>query len=403
MTLLCAPVKQFKQSEKVDLIETIDKTLYQQGRPRYVDVDWKTPVLPPGDVIVSYHNYEETPDLEAVLKILQQAHPKAHFYKIATMATSTLDSLRMLDFLQKHPKIIGLCMGELGAITRISAPIFHVPIMYAPLCEEDINAPGQIIVDQLQEIYHFSQLNPETKIFGLIGDPVHRSPGHLYHNDVFRKKTRNGVYVKMVVRPSELSDFIDFSKKLPFGGLSVTAPLKEAVIPFLDEIDPVSREQGAINTLVFKKGKIFGYNTDGDAALDVLSDVIHKTIVILGAGGAAKAIAYSAVQRKAEVVIVNRTADKARSLAESLGCGWSQTIPKYDILINATSVSMPIDEDDLVQGKTVMEIALYETEFLKAARRKGCQAIDGMPMYLKQAAAQQELWFDTFQSNRRCC
>lgn len=394
MTLLCAPVKQFKLSEKVDLIETIDKTLYQQGRPRYVDVDWKTPVLPTGDVIVSYHNTEETPDLEAVLKMLQKAHPKAHFYKIATMATSTLDSLRMLNFLMKHPKIIGLCMGELGAITRICAPIFQVPIMYAPLCEEDINAPGQIVVDQLQEIYHFNDLNPETKIFGLIGDPVHRSPGHLYHNDAFRKKARNGVYVKMALRPSELSDFFALVKKLPFGGLSVTAPLKEAVIPFLDEIDPTARNQGAVNTLVFKDGKIFGYNTDGTAALDVLGDVSNKTIVILGAGGAAKAIAYTAVQRKAEVVIVNRTADKARILAKSLGCRWNPTIPKYDVLINATSVSMPIAEDDLVQGESVMEIALYETDFLKAARRKGCHVIDGMPMYLKQAAAQQELWFD---------
>lgn len=393
MTMLCAPVKHFKLSEKVDLIETVDKTVYQEGRPRYVDVDWKTPVLPSGDVIVSYHNYEETPELETVLKVIRQAHPKAHFYKIATMAKSTLDSLRMLDFLQRHPGIIGLCMGDLGTITRISAPLFQVPIMYAPLCEQDQNAPGQLTVDQLNEIYQFRLLNTKTRIFGLIGDPVHRSPGHLYHNDVFRTKARNGVYVKMVVQPSELSDFFALAKKLPFGGLSVTAPLKEAVIPFIDVMDPTAREQGAINTLVFKEGKIYGYNTDGPAALDALGNVVNKTVVILGAGGAAKAIAFIAVQRKARVVIVNRTADKARSLAESLGCSWSQTIPTYDILVNATSASMPIAEDDLVQGKTVMEIALYETDFLKAARRKGCQVIDGMPMYLNQAAAQQRLWF----------
>ena len=98
-------------TEKADFLELdqgTHKTLYQQGRARYIDVDWKTPVLPGGDVIVSYHNFEETPNLEAILKILQMKHPKAHLYKIATMARSTLDSLRMLEFLQRHPGIIGL-------------------------------------------------------------------------------------------------------------------------------------------------------------------------------------------------------------------------------------------------------------------------------------------------------
>ena len=136
------------------------KFFISRGEPRYIDVDWKTPTLPSGDVIVSYHNYEETPNLEAILKILQMTHPKAHLYKIATMAKSTLDSLRMLEFLQRHPGIIGLCMGDLGTLTRICAPIFQVPIMYAPLSEEDKNAPGQLLVDQLCEIYQFRALNP---------------------------------------------------------------------------------------------------------------------------------------------------------------------------------------------------------------------------------------------------
>jgi 3-dehydroquinate dehydratase/shikimate dehydrogenase len=393
MTLLCAPVKQLKATDKVDLQEIDEgscKTI--QGKANYIDVDWKTKTLPSGKIIVSYHNFEETPDLEDVLKTLQEAHPQAHFYKIATMARSTLDSFRMMEFLQKHPKMIGLCMGELGTVTRICAPIFDVPLMYAPLVEEDKNAPGQLLVDQLQEIYHFKLLNQETKIFGLIGDPVHRSIGHLFHNDFFRTHSRNAVYVKMVVKPEELAQFFGSIKKLPFAGLSVTAPLKEAVLPFIDVIDPKAKAIGAVNTLAFRKGKIYGSNTDGDAALDVLGDVQNKTLVVLGAGGAAKAIIYTAIKRGCHVVIVNRTPEKAEELAHQMGCAWSPKVPPYDILVNTTSSSMPIDAQDILPGKTVMDIAVYETEFFKEAQRKGCFVLNGFPMFFQQALAQQAIW-----------
>jgi 3-dehydroquinate dehydratase/shikimate dehydrogenase len=392
MTQLCAPVKKYQLSEKVDLIETPDKMLYEQGRPRYIDVDWKTSILPSGDVIVSYHNDEETPNLEALLKILQITHPRAHFYKIATRANSTLDSLRMLEFLQRHPGIIGLCMGDFGSLTRICSPIFQVPITYAPLSEKDKNAPGQLLVDQLCEIYQFRSLNKETKIYGLIGDPVFRSIGHLFHNEAFRKAEKNAVYLKMVVKSGELAEFFELAKKLPFAGLSVTAPLKEAVLPFIDILDPEAKAIGAVNTLTFKEGKIYGTNTDGNAALDVLGDVKNKTMVLLGAGGSAKAIGYIAHQRKAKVVIVHRTPEKAKELASLLGCQWSEKVPSYDILVNTTPSTMPVDPREIQQGSRVMDIAFYETDFLKAAREKHCRCLDGFPLYFQQASAQQTIW-----------
>jgi 3-dehydroquinate dehydratase / shikimate dehydrogenase len=393
MTRLCAPVKQLVSTDEADLLETPDKTIYQEGKPRYIDIDWKAKTLPAGDVIVSYHNFEETPDLEAVLKMLQEAH-HAPFYKIATMARSTLDSLRMMDFLQRHLNIIGLCMGDLGTVTRICAPIFQVPIMYAPLHEEDKNAPGQLLADQLCGIYHFRSLNPETRIFALIGDPVHRSIGHLFHNDAFRTQGRNAVYVKLTVKTNELADFLTAIKKLPFSGLSVTAPLKEAIIPYLDAIDPKAQAIGAVNTITINNGKLTGFNTDGDAALDALGDVRGKKLVVLGAGGAAKAIIYMAVQRGAHVTVVNRTQEKAQAIAGQFGCQCSPVLTDYDILINATSSEMPIQE--IQPGKRVMDIALYETEFLKEARRKGCACMDGFPMYFAQAEAQQMIWSEQF-------
>ena len=446
---LCAPAKQLFRTEKVDFIELdhgSHKIVYQQGRVRYVDVDWKSAALPLGDVycgrletlnldraktpglddrkrvnisnmdpftivesrefsrrsklkfqadrsiIVSYHNFEETPNLEAILKILQMTHPKAHFYKIATMANSTLDSLRMLEFLQRHPGIIGLCMGTFGAITRILAPIFQVPIVYAPLSEEGKNASGQLLVDQLCEIYHFRRLNPETKIYGLIGDPVFQSIGHLFHNEEFRKSGKNAVYLKMVVKPNELSEFFRLAKKLPFAGLSVTAPLKEAVLPFIDVLDPEAAAIGAVNTLTLNNGKVEGCNTDGNAAMDILGDVKDRSIVVLGAGGASKAILYTGLKRGAHVTVVNRTPAKARALASLMGCQWSEKIPAYDILINATSASMPIKKEEIQAGKWVMDVALYPSEFLRIAQEKKCTCLDGFHIYFQQALAQQKKW-----------
>ena len=389
MTLLCAPAKQFVPSEKVDLIE-VEKVLYdRQGKPLLCDLDWEKAET--GD-IVSYHNFQETPDLEDLLDKMKGKHPQARYYKLATFASSTLDALKMVE-LQKQG-VIGVCMGPLGTLTRICAPIFGAPIAYAPLSEEEKNAPGQLLVDELQTIYHFRKLNSETKIFGLIGDPVHRSLGHLFHNDYFRSQGINGVYVKMVVRPHELEEFLAMVKRLPFGGLSVTAPLKEVILSYLDEIDPQARAIGAVNTVVFRSRKLIGYNTDGEAAIDVLGSVKNRRIVVLGAGGAARAIIYTALERKARVCIVNRTSPRAEALAREWGCDWSLTVPPYDILINATSASLPIEPKWILPNSRLIDIALYETEFLREAKRKKCRNKNGLPMYFQQALKQQKLWND---------
>ncbi len=387
MTLLCAPAKKFEKTDLVDLIE-VDKTLYDQSKnKRLTDTDWR---VEKGGDIVSYHNYQETPELEPILDQLKRAHPHAKLYKIATWARSTLDALRMLEF--QRPGVIGLCMGPLGQMTRICGPIFEAPIVYAPLREEDKNAPGQLLVSELKEIYHFHRLNNKTLLFGLIGNPVHRSPGHLFHNDYFRSHGINGLYLKMVIDPPELPAFFESAKRLKFGGLSVTAPLKEAVIPYLDQIDPNAQAIGAVNTIAFQEGRQVGYNTDGEAVLDLLGSVKNKRIVVLGAGGAARAIIYTAVQKKATVVIVNRTTARAKALAHLFGCGWSSQVPAYDILINATSASMPIHPKNILPHSHVVDIALYETEFLKIAKAKECLWQNGLPIYFQQALKQQAMW-----------
>jgi 3-dehydroquinate dehydratase/shikimate dehydrogenase len=349
--------------------------------------------------VLSYHNFERTPeDLEGLYSSMQKI--PTFTYKIAALALSTNDALKMLLFAQKHPKVSVICMGEKGEFARVLAPIVGGRVNYACLNEETKTGPGQLSFRELVDIYNYPTFNENTEIYGLIGDSVGKSPGHRHHNAVFRKLDRNAVYVKMEVKPEELAEFIPLATALGIRGLSVTIPLKEKIVPFIDEIGPAVRNIGAINTLQWKNGRILGTNTDGHGALDAIEKktlVRGKKIVLLGAGGAARAIAFEAIARGASLLILNRTVQRAQVLALELGCeagGLDASVRDYDILINCSPDSMPIDEKNIRSGTIAMDVvyAPRETLFLKEASLKGCQIVYGEEMYLNQAARQTAFW-----------
>lgn len=273
------------------------------------------------------------------------------------------------------------------------APIVGNRVNYACLHGGAKTGPGQLSVDELMSIYHYDRLNEQTAIYGLIGDPVEKSPGHLHHNAVFRKKGCNAVYVKMQVKPEELAKFIPLAKELGIRGLSVTIPLKEKILHFVDVVDRSAQSIGALNTLKFEEGKIFGTNTDGNGALDAIekkASVRGKKVVLLGAGGAARAIAFEAKKRGADVILVNRTASRAEALAKELGCRAGQLPDNYDVLINCS----PVAEEKILPGTIAMDVvyAPKDTPFLQEAARKNCQIVYGEEMYLNQAAGQTQFW-----------
>ncbi|MBP7074645.1 MAG: type I 3-dehydroquinate dehydratase [Rhabdochlamydiaceae bacterium] len=364
MKLVCAPVKKWPKSRPVDLYEFTEgtkKLLYdKEEKLRFIDIDWKAPARSDSNLIVSYHNFDETPDLNEVLSQMKARHPKAQFYKIAAFANSTLDTLRMVHFQRSHKNVIGISMGEKGILTRILSPF-----TYAPLSEEDKNAPGQLLWSELETIYHYRSLNSETRLYGLLGNPVKQSIGHLYHNDRFFQKNMNAVYVKLLVLPEELPAFFEAIQDLPFWGFSVTAPLKEKII-----------EGSIINTIYRTKNGWENCNTDGKAAADVLGDIAEKKIVILGVGGAAKAIGAELIKRKAKITFLRRHME----------------IPPYDILINASSSGDPDFKDHFIPGTIVMDISIRTTPFLMRAKARGCDIMDGLPMFFGQAALQSEIW-----------
>ncbi len=272
--------------------------------------------------LLSYHDFQSIPaDLEEIYHSMQDL--PAFSYKIAVRVRSTNEALKVLLFAKKYPKISVVCMGAEGAFARVLGPIVGNQIDYASVDSKEKTGPGQLSEREFMDIYHYPSLNPATAIYGLIGDPIEHSIGHLHHNAVFRKRNQNAVYVKMTVKPEELAEFIPLAKALGMRGLSVTAPLKEAIIPFVDELDDAARQIGAVNTLLFKEGRILGTNTDGVGALDAIENklpVSGKKVVLLGAGGAARSIAFEAKRRGAAVLVLNRTPQRAQQLAADLGC-----------------------------------------------------------------------------------
>ena len=348
--------------------------------------------------ICSFHECEKSPEnLDFIF------NRPAEIYKVATMARSSIDVLKMLLFVKEQKKpVIGICMGELGAATRILAPVVGSPFTYAPIDKSEQCAPGQLSLQELAETYRYRELDKETELFALIGNPVHKSPSHLVHNIAFGEFGLNAVYVKMQVTPEELPAFLPLARKVGFRGFSVTMPLKERVIPLLNKIyDDV----GAINTLLFKRKKIHGWNTDGRGALDAIERVENvrgKRMVLLGAGGVAKGIGSEAKKRGAQLIILNRNLSRARDLAEELG-GESANLADfpavaeqgYDMVVNCTPI-LPIDPDDLLENRLVMDVISNprETPLLLAAKEKGCRTVSGYKMFILQAVEQYEHWFN---------
>jgi shikimate dehydrogenase len=261
-------------------------------------------------------------------------------------------------------------------------------------------------------------VNGKTRVCAIIGDPVEHSLSPIMHNAAFKKLGLNIVYVAFTVTATELKTAVLGAKSLGLKGLNVTMPHKNAVMNYLDEVDATAKSIGAVNTVLCNQGKLIGYNTDGDGAMAALQengvDPEEKKLVLLGAGGAAKAIAYQAAQDVEELVILNRTADKAKKLAEALKCFdakvkagtfSSEVLEKElataDILVNATSVGMhpnvdvsPVPSGLLRSGLCVMDIIYnpLETRLLKDAKHAGAKVVSGLEMLIYQGAIAFEIW-----------
>jgi len=332
----------------------------------------------------------------------------ADVIKLAFTATDADDNLLAFKFLSlakaDRQPAIAIAMGEAGEPSRVLYRKFGGWATYASSEEGRAAAPGQIPARQLKEIYHAHTLTPQTKVYGVVGSPLRQSKGVFVHNEMFRRARVNAVYCKFAV--TNLPAFMKSIAPL-LHGFSVTIPHKEAILPYLDRVEPRAVRIGSVNTVIRRAKKLIGSNTDAGAALDAIEGVVRvkgKTLLVVGAGGAARAIAFEAKQRGARVLVTGRTVEKAARMALEFRVDW---VPieeirnvTFDIVANATPVGMVPNSDaslvpkDILPGKIVFD-AVYNprtTKLLEEAAHVGAKTITGVEMYIKQAAAQSALF-----------
>jgi shikimate dehydrogenase len=250
------------------------------------------------------------------------------------------------------------------------------------------------------------QVDGTTKLYGIMGKPVSHSLSPAMHNAAFQAQDLNKVYVAFEV--TDVARALDGFRALGVGGVSVTIPHKQAVIPHLDAIDPVAQKIGAVNTLLIEDSHIRGYNTDwigANQALEMIVDLPASRVLILGAGGAARAIGFGLQEKGATVILANRTVARGQALARDLNCKFYPLEDikdmKVDALVNATSVGMtpnadatPVAKAFLKNVPSIMDIVYSprETRLLREAKQVGCKTVNGTHMLLFQGVAQFELW-----------
>ncbi len=263
------------------------------------------------------------------------------------------------------------------------------------------------------------EIGTDTRVYALIGDPIEHSLSPLMQNLAFRLLGLDCIYLAFRVKPEELGWAIKGIRALGVSGFNVTVPHKVAVIPFLDEVDHSASDVGAVNTVTNRGGRLVGHNTDGSGALAALSDegvdLKGKKVVILGAGGAARAIAFATAHAAGSLVIMNRTTSKAEELSSDLKKRYrkliearklsnetlSEELVDAEVLINATSVGMsPRTEESLVnrhmiRPKTTVFDIVYnplETKLISEAKAAGAKTIGGAKMLVYQGALSFEIW-----------
>lgn len=392
--------------------------------PAYLDLEYDIEldifnemrrISPKIQLICSYHDFEHTPkELKELLEFMQEK--QADIYKIATMANSSLDMMRLMRFLKdkvrKGVRLVVVALGDRGVASRILGAVYGNEIYYAILTEALKVAPGQLTADVMNTQYRIDKINDETKVLCLIGDPICYSRSHETHNRIIRELGLNAVYVKCQVNRDELHEFLDHAKKIEIHGLSVTMPLKESVLGECTSLSDAGAQIGAINTLTFKSKILYGDNTDAKGALDVIEERISiagKHVVIIGAGGTAKAVAYEAHRRGAKITVLNRSVDKAEAIAEDVDGAYesledfgSVARKGYDVLVNCTPFGMvadrakvPIDYTALLPGRVVLDVVVTEklSPFLVEALSLDCEVIPGIEMFVQQAIEQFAIWF----------
>jgi 3-dehydroquinate dehydratase/shikimate dehydrogenase len=358
-------------------------------------------------LLISHHDFTGTRDLDDIFRRIEAFHPD--FIKVVPTAKSLIDNLTLIRFLERmseHSNIIGICMGDAGIISRVLGVRAGSAFTFAAATVGEETGPGQIAARTLLETYRIDQVDAATKVYGVAGNPIRSSLSPIMMNTAFRRETVNAVY--LALQTTKLSDLIKLVHDIPIQGISVTMPLKQDILAHLERTDPLSARIGACNTVLrAQDGKLYGFNTDVagiTGPLEKRMPISGAKILVLGAGGAARAAVFGLREKDANVFILNRTVETAQKLARQSG---AKTIRKdalaktsFDAIINATPVGMagnkaaPLLEARDLNTKLVFDLVYnpLETPLIHLARQMSIPIITGIEMFVHQGARQFEIW-----------
>jgi 3-dehydroquinate dehydratase / shikimate dehydrogenase len=350
-------------------------------------------------IVVSRHDFEAPPkDIEAAYRHLRSLG--AEISKLAVAVDTLSESLPFFALGSGTPEPhVLLAMGAAGLPSRVLAARLGSRWTYVG----DGIAPGQVPADRMLRHLRFRRIRPDAKIYGVVGKPVGHSRSPIMHNAGFAALGLNATYLPLEAATAE--DLVTFARTLSLGGVSITAPFKISLMPFVDEVEPIARRVGAINTIVNRDGRWIGTNTDVEGFLAPLSGRLPlpgARASILGAGGSARALAIALTDHGADVTIAARNPDAAREVAELVGGRIGAFPPPpgtWDLLVNTIpGSSMPAGSSPMgttpLDGTLVYDLVYEpeETALLADARAAGCGTIGGLEMLVAQAERQFELW-----------
>jgi 3-dehydroquinate dehydratase / shikimate dehydrogenase len=374
-------------------------------------------------LLISFHDFQHSIDPELAFARIQSFEPD--FVKIVSTAHSLTDSFNLLRWITERSidaQVVAIAMGEAGIVSRVLSLRAGSAFTFASAPDGTETAPGQMTVRTLKDLYRIEQLDKATRIYGVAGNPIAHSLSPLMQNTAFHRERINSVYLPL--KAETVDDLLNLARKLPLSGISVTMPLKTQVLPYLANVDPLTAKLGACNTIrTGADGKLYGFNTDVSGIVRPLEKRMSlkgARVLVLGAGGAARAAVYGLVEKGAEVSIWSRKEASARELAANAGAsgkqsgkssppgqGKAKTITRqeiaaseFDVLINATPCGMhgnahplPLESEEW-NARLVFDLVYnpLDTPLLQIARARGKATIQGVEMFVHQGARQFELW-----------
>lgn len=358
-------------------------------------------------LLISFHDFSRTKGLDQAADRIEVFKPD--YVKVVSTARNLADNLAVLRLIEDRSlasHVVGIAMGEEGLVSRVLGPRAGAAFTFASYAEGTETAPGQVTAETLRDVYRLEHLDQATRVFGVAGNPISHSLSPLLHNAAFRREIVNAILLPL--KTKTVQDLLTLALELPLAGCAITMPLKTEVLPHLANMDPLTSRIGACNTLrMGADGKLYGFNTDVAGVVRPLERRLRlkgARVVVLGAGGAARAAVFGLVEQGAEVLIVNRTHEHAVQLARQAKAKSLKhellAKQKFDVMINATPCGMagnkqqmPVAENEL-NANIVFDMVYnpLETPLLKLAKSRGIAAISGLEMFVQQGARQFEIW-----------